>query len=101
MNNYFAYDPEGDGYEEFKTENEAKEYAEKSMREYYGEGSRSIKEVSQVVYGKITHRATEYNVVKRPPDSQIDYEGVDLGGVYWESDWDFKCDYKMIKVENL
>ena len=96
MKKWFTYDPEGDGYQEHPTEEAAISSAEKSIREYLDDGW--AEDVEFVTVGKVTHRATQCDYTKRPPDSEIDEEGLDGEGTWWDGDWEEMCNYKMQKA---
>jgi hypothetical protein len=97
MSEWFMYDPEGSGYEEFPTEKLAMQAAEAAIKWYLDDGW--SEDVVNIVCGKITHKATQCDYVKRPPESEIDEEGVDGEGTWWNSDWDYMCDYKMKPIK--
>ena len=47
-------------------------------------------------------RAVKCDVHKRPPDEELDEDGLDEAGDYWDSDCEEKCNYRMeIIVEGV
>ena len=97
MDTYFMYDPEGDGYQEYLSQEDALSAAKEAIGYYLDDGW--SEDVESVVVGKITHRATQVNLVKRPPESEIDDEGIDGEGDWWDGDWEEKCNYELIEVK--
>ena len=95
---YFVNDPEGDGMMYFETAEERDTYAAKCVEAYldYYDGAWS-EEVTSVIAGVVTHSAQQVDRVDRPDD--VDEEGIDGEGRYWDSDWDYVCNYKMLPVE--
>lgn len=83
MDKWFSYDPDGDGFETHKTEQEAKESAEIAISWYRENSSEGWDEnVEGVCYGRI-HQAVQM-VDKRPlPES---------------SEFDYTCNYRLAEV---
>ena len=94
---WFVYDPEGNGYEEFSTEESALAHAEDYIRSYLDDGWGE--DVERVTVGKVTHRATQCDYAKRPPEEELDDENLDLDGNYWAEEWDYVCNYKMKPID--
>jgi len=90
---YFIHDPEGDGFTYYATEEERDEAAKDIIQEYLDDGWNE--EVESVTAGKITHQATQVNVVKRPHDDELDEDGFDKDGQYWDSEYDYTCGYEL------
>lgn len=91
---YFLYDPEGDGMDYFDTEKERDEAAKKALDKYLDvDGWDS--EIVNVVTGIVTHSAQKTNIQKRPPENEIDDDGVDSEGYYWQTDCKYMCNYEM------
>lgn len=90
---YFVYDPEGDGFAYFATEEERDKYAKDAIAEYLDDGW--MEEVVNVIAGKLTHRATQVDKINRPPDSDFNEEGFDSDGIAWDSEWDYICNYEL------
>ncbi len=70
---FFVDDPENDGYNEFKTENEAKEHAKRCIEAYLGTDGWLSDDVELICMGTVTHVVkdtcndsewTEYNLVE-------------------------------------
>lgn len=91
---YFVYDPEGDGFSYFATEVERDKHSVECIKSYLDDGW--SEEVVFVMGGKITHRATQIDVEERP--SEIDEDGLDDEGNYWESEWSYKCNYALREI---
>lgn len=90
----FVYDLE-EGFQTFETPEEQLKYANKRINSYlddneWGEG------VADVVMGVITHTAQQKNVIR--PEGQVDEEGFDESGDYWEIDIRYRCNYDMMPV---
>tara|TARA_R110002094_G_scaffold161285_1_gene146498 strand:+ start:187 stop:552 length:366 start_codon:yes stop_codon:yes gene_type:complete len=88
---YFFYDPEGSGFEYFKNKELRDIYANKSIQEYLDDGWNA--EVIDVVTGEITGQATMTDVEVKPDD--LDDEGMDEGGEYWNGDYEYTCNYEI------
>ena len=50
-------------------------------------------DVTSVCAGKITHKSKMCDQVY--PVGEIDEDGLDEEGIYWDPDWGYKCNYKM------
>lgn len=81
-NNYFYYDPEGDGLEIVETLELAIERANDCIHEYL-DGDGWMKEVDDVCVGVILQKSVQTDEVFRPPDSELDEEGWDKNGIWW------------------
>lgn len=88
---YFYFDPEADGFEYFETENERDKAAQDAIQMYLDEGWNE--DVTNIVTGTITNKATMVDVEMRP--DTVDEDGYDDTGGYWNQYWDYKCDYKI------
>lgn len=89
---YFAYCPEA-GYETFKTEQEAVDYANESI-EHYSELSADYgwdENVNYVSWGEIKQRATMCDIKTY---DQCVKEGLNLS-----QEFDYHCDYKLKDVK--
>ena len=89
---YFVYDPEGDGFSYFATEVERDVYASDCIQHYLDDCW--SEEVVNVVAGVLTHTTAKCDVVKRPPDSELNEDGEDEDGYHW-SDYEERCNYKL------
>lgn len=83
------------GFELFETLDDALDAANERIQGYLDDAW--SEEVTGVCAGKITHRAKMCDQVF--PDGEIDEDGIDEAGEYWDPDWDYKCNYKMLPVE--
>lgn len=91
---YFTYCYES-GFDTHETIEGAIEDANERIPNYLGDGW--SEDVTSVCVGKITHRAKICDQVF--PDGEIDEDGIDEAGEYWDSDYECKCNYKMLPVE--
>lgn len=91
---FFVCCPES-GFDCFLTRDAALDEANERIQGYLGDGW--SEEVTGVCVGKITHRAKMCDQVF--PDGEIDEDGNDEAREYWDPDWDYKCNYKMLPVE--
>ena len=89
--NFFVMCPE-EGFQVFETLEDALDTADERIKGYLVDGW--SEEVTNVCVGKITHRAKICDEVF--PDGEIDEDGIDEAGEYWDPDFDCKCNYKMI-----
>jgi len=95
---FFLYDPEGDGFTFFKTQEERDKRAAAVIKQYQGEysGEGWSQEVEGVFAGTITARATKTNIEYPPPDNELDEERCDNDGKYWPEEAKDYCDYKLM-----
>lgn len=92
--NFFVMCPE-EGFQVFETIDDALDAADDRIKGYLVD--EWSEEVTGVCAGKITHRAKMCDQVF--PDGEINDDGVDEAGDYWDPDCDYKCNYKMLPVE--
>ena len=92
--NFFVMCPE-EGFQVFETLDDALDAAEDRIKCYLVDGW--SEDVTGVCAGKITHRAKECDQVY--PVGEIDEDGLDEAGDYWDPDWGYKCNYKMMPTE--
>lgn len=91
---FWLHDPEGDGMCYFRTAADRDAYAKKAIAGYCDDTW--AEEVEGVVGGEVTHVATRVNEKQRPPDDEIDEEGIDGDGMYWgDSDIQSQCGYEL------
>lgn len=93
---WFAYDP-NDCPEFFETEEEAAKRAKEILAQYadYALTDGWDELTDMICYGKVTHAAMRTNEMIR---GEVDEDGIDGEGIYWESDIEFKCDYEIQKL---
>lgn len=76
----------------FRSEQEALDYATKRIPDYCdGEWSDAVE---NLVIAKVTHTCIRVNVIPRPDESELNSEGTDGSGQYWD-EYQFICDYEM------
>lgn len=93
---YFSYCPE-DGFDTHETLEDALLNANGIIPNYLDEGW--SEDVTGVFVGTITHRATMCDKVERA--GEVDEHGYDEDGEHWpDPDWEYKCNYKMFRVES-
>jgi hypothetical protein len=88
---FFLYDPEGNGFEYYKTEKERDELAKDTIQGYLVDGW--DEQVTNVITGKVTGQATMVDVETQ--DGELDEECCDEKGVYWDDGYDYRCDYQI------
>lgn len=91
---YFSYCPE-DGFDTHETLDSALDDANERITNYLDEGW--SEDVTSVCVGKITHRAQMCDQVFR--EGNVDEDGLDESGDWWDPDWEYKCSYKVMRVE--
>jgi hypothetical protein len=92
---YFVLDPEGDGITYFETIEERDKFADECIKQYlYDEWS---EEVTNVVAGVVTHSTQQTDREDRP--AELDEEGCDGDGLYWDPDCEYRCNYKLLPVD--
>lgn len=94
-NLFFVHCPES-GLEFHETLDDALADASNTIQNYL-DGDVWREEVTGVCVGEITHRAKMCDQVF--PDGEIDEDGFDESGWLWDPDWEYKCNYKMLPVE--
>jgi hypothetical protein len=92
---FFVYDPEGDGFICFATEEERDICAKDLIPEYLGDGW--DEGVENIKTGIITSTVKQTNVIHKK-DLIIDSEGFDEEGRYWSYEWDYICDYELVNL---
>lgn len=97
---YFFHEPEGHGFEYYATAEERDVAANDAIRKYSEQGNGWDEEVTNIVAGKLTHTTEMCDVVKRPPDSEIDVHGECEAGYAWDNEYTFYCDYKLSPLNN-
>ena len=95
---YFLHDPEGHGLIYFKSTDDRDAEAKKAIKDYMSDYDGWSEDVELVCVGEVTHIVTKTNVIKRPPDDEIDEEGCDGEGNYWDADWSEMCNYELKKI---
>lgn len=92
---YFSYCPE-DGFDTHETLEDALLNANGIIPNYLDEGW--SEDVTGVFVGTITHAATMCDKVERA--GEVDEHGYDEDGEHWDQGWEYKCNYKMLPVDN-
>jgi hypothetical protein len=93
---FFHYDPEGDGFVYFKTEADRDEAANIEIRNHLDNDGWS-EDVANILVGKVTGRGKMVDISL--PDGELDEDGCDEAGEWWDSDCDYKCDYKIKSLD--
>ena len=93
---YFAYDQEGDWFTYFSNEKERDDFAEDLIRACLQDGW--DESVESITTGTIT-ATTKQTDVRHRKDQKFDTEGCDEEGVYWESEWDYMCNYELARLD--
>jgi len=91
------YDPDGDGFGLFSSEEERDKKAAKEIELYLNENDWH-ENVGQVCVGVVTSAATRVDVKKRPPEKDLDENGCDAEGDYWNPDFNSTCGYKLLPL---
>ena len=92
---WFVYCPEN-GFTYHTTKDEAIEYGADEIREHLDCDNGWSENVDEVIVGKVVLKSTQYEVRRRP--EVLDEEGCDEDGQYWDSDWDYICNYKLLPI---
>jgi len=88
---YFLFDPEGDGFVYFESENDRDSAADDAIQGYLVD--EWDEQVTGVVVGKLTGQASMVDI--EVPQGNVDEELCDEHGEYWDPDFDYKCSYKI------
>ena len=92
---YFVLDPGGDGLCYFATAEERDVFADACI-DGYRDADGWPEAVDYIIAGVVTHRATQTEREDRPND--LDEDGRDSKGDYWDPDELGRCNYKMLPV---
>ena len=90
---YFVFDPQGDGFSYFETVEERDTFTKGVIDNYLDDTWDD--EVSDIIAGVITHSVVQTDRTDRPADDDIDEDGLDGDGAYWEADLEYRCNYKL------
>lgn len=88
---FFLYNAGLDGFEYYKTEKERDKGAKDAIQGYLDDGWNE--DVTNVVIGKITGQATMVDVETQT--GELDEDGCDESGEYWDNDYEYKCNYEI------
>ncbi len=94
---FFIYDPNDAQFHYFATAAERDQYNDTVIQSYLDDGWDDT--VERVVAGEITHSTQQVDRGERPPAEEIDAEGYDEDGRYWDESWDHYCNYQLQPVE--
>lgn len=97
---FFLFDPEWDGMMFFRSEEERDAAAKEAINAYNDVYNGWSEEVERLLMGEVTRVCTQTNVVERPSDEELDEEGCDGEGTYWDPDIELRCDYEMLPIGN-
>jgi len=96
---YWLYDPE-DGVTFFDNEDELHKAAEAAVESYYDQASGwDVEGVKGLCGGIITHRAEVNLFIPRPPEDEIDEEGYDRDGEWWDPNWPSIMDFEWLPAD--
>lgn len=98
---YFYYSPHDDEFYFFSTKEERDDNVYELVKDY-NDGSLTEDEFNQVediFTGEITHCVQKLNEIKRPDD--LNDEGYDEDGLYWEEECTSKFDLELVSIEEL
>lgn len=90
---FFIFCPQDTQFYYFATAAERDQYNDTVIRSYLDDGW--DEQVEGVVAGELTHVCQQIDRLERPPADQIDDEGHDLEGRYWDPCWSHHCDYAL------
>lgn len=96
---FFIYDPEGNGFMYFSSVTDRDIYQGRVLDGYLDDGWDDA--VEQVVAGEVTHSAQQVNREERPPAEEIDENGCDGEGSYWDESWSYRCNYKLKPIADV
>ena len=82
----------------YETEEDRAKAAKATIEGYLSDGDGWREEVTNVFAFTVTHCATAVNVKNLV--GELDEDGCDETGEYWESEFDYKCDYELKPLEN-
>lgn len=94
---FFLYEAEGNGFTYFRSAEDRDDYAKESIPNYFDDGW--DEGVENIVAGEITNTVRQTQRADRPPENEIDEDNHDQDGNYWDSDWDYRCNYELLPIE--
>lgn len=94
---FFIYDPNDAEFHYFATATERDQYNDTVIQAYLDDGWDDT--VARVVAGEITHSTQQVDRVERPPAEEINDEGYDAEGRYWDDSWDHYCNYQLLPLQ--
>lgn len=89
---FFIFDPYGNDFTYYRCASDRDRASKEVIKQYLDDGWDEA--VEQVVAGELSHVCAMVDVVKRPPDDQLDDKGRDAEGRYW-GDFDTYCNYAL------
>ena len=95
MDKYFIYDPENNGFETYATLAEQKKAA-KEIIDSYLDCDGWLEEVTGIMSGIITEKATKCDIINRPKN--LGDKNFDENCVYWPEHVKYTCNYKMAPI---
>ena len=97
MNKYFVWHEEEGEYQTFATQKEQEQAVEKIIDWYKDAGEWPESDVMcSIVSGIITHKVQQTDYEECPDD--LDEDGKDKNGKFWEDNWEYMCNYKSMEV---
>lgn len=96
---FLAYCPE-EGTMFFPTQNAAEDCAHNMIQEWSANGEGWGPDVDMVLVAQIVKRSTQVDRIDAPPPEELDEEGCDGEGMYWDPDWAYRCNYKLLPVSS-
>ena len=88
---YFLYNPEGNGFEYFRTKELRDNCASDEVQAYLDDAW--DEQVTDIVVGKVTGQSSMVDVETQT--GEIDEEGCDESGEYWNGDYEYRCNYEI------
>ena len=93
---FFAYEQEGDGFTYFSNEKERDDFAGDLIQLYLQDGW--DEGVESIITGTVT-AAIEQTDVRHRKDQKFDNADCDEEGTYWDSKWDYMCNYELARLD--
>ncbi|WP_198319033.1 hypothetical protein [Azotobacter chroococcum] len=93
---FFIYDHCNGDFTYYRTPEERDAASDAVIQQYLDDGW--DEDVELVVAGEVTAVATKVNVIERPPEDQIDDEGMDEDGRFWGEEHDYCCNYELLPL---
>lgn len=94
---FFLYDQEGEGMTYYRDKEERDKAAKEAIANYL-DCNEWVEEVEYVCVGEVTATTEKTNVTVRPPADEIDEDGIDQEGDYWDGDCEEKCNYELFEL---
>jgi hypothetical protein len=90
---FFIFDHANGEFSFYRSTEDRNAASEAVINQYLDDGW--DEDVEYVYAGEVTAMATKVDVIERPPENQIDEDGMDEDGRFWPGDVEYCCGYEL------